>query len=174
MRNIVEVKTIYTFEELDESARENAMRNLEDKLADWNDWWEELKNEQLEELEEIGLNNAKISFSLAYVQGDFCRIEGEIDVVKLMNHIDPKNGIDFEKIDIYEAKLNHRGFEFCADCSDEEYNKIYNTILDWRYDKEYDFYWQYRKEYEEQTSEENLADMADANDFEFDEEGEIV
>ena len=62
---------IYTFDELDEKAKETAIENFRNK-ADYphDDWHTELINEMKKELEEKGYPDSKIAYTGFWSQGD--------------------------------------------------------------------------------------------------------
>ena len=179
MRQIVKTIDAYRFDELSDSAKENAVRIISDKLANWNDWWEVRMEEQKEWLEkEAGLHNAEIDFSLAYVQGDFCKIKcSNVDAKKLMGLIDPhKEIVDWEAVDIRIEfrKSRYVPLELYADVDDATWNNINTTVDDWLYRMERDCYMEYQNEWEDLTSEESIAELCECNDYEFTKDGELI
>lgn len=180
MRQIVKTIDAYRFDELDDSAKENAVRIISDKLANC-DWWEVRMEEQKEWLEkEAGLHNAEISFSLAYVQGDFCNIKcSNVDVKKLMELVDPnKEIVDWESVDICIKFHGDGQFSMYTDdvyaIDDATFGKLNRKIEDWLYCVEQDCYKEYMDEWEDLTSEESIADLCECNDYEFTEDGELI
>ncbi len=59
------------FSELSDRAKEHAMYQYSEFMAELNDWWDYLHEDLLNDLSEnYGIDNVKVEFSLAYVQGD--------------------------------------------------------------------------------------------------------
>ena len=178
MRQIVKTINAYTFDELNDSAKSNAMMTISDKIADWNSWWEPVMEQQKDFLSQIGLEDAEISFSLAYVQGDYCNIKCEnVDVEKLMKFIDPHKEIvdwEAEEITVEFRTDHHNTVTLYASTDDEKYDKLDKALSNWLYDMEQSFYDDYRKEWEYYTSEESIADLCECRKYEFDEDGELL
>ena len=180
MRQIVKTIDAYRFDELGASAKENAMQNIENKITVWNDWWEPVMEQQKDWLDKAGLHNAEISFSLAYVQGDYCDIKcSSVDVKTLMKLVDPnKEIIDWEddnldiNIEFRTSRFYPTTLQIFAD--DETYNKLDKALNDWLYCTEQDFYKEYMDEWEYYTSEESIADLCECNDYEFTKDGDLI
>ncbi len=86
-------KLVYTFGELIEAAKdpesevtERAVEKAREKLqsdATSHDWWEFIYEEWTNILDKIGFENADISFSGFWSQGDGASFKSDVDVVKL-------------------------------------------------------------------------------------------
>ena len=178
MRQIVKTIDAYTFDELKGYAKSKAMMAISDKIADWNSWWEPVMEQQKDFLSQIGLEDAEIGFSLAYVQGDYCNIKCKnVDVEKLMKFINPHKEIvdwEAEEITVEFRTDHHYTVTLYASTDDEKYDKLDKALRNWLYDMEQSFYDDYRKEWEYYTSEESIADLCECNEYEFDEDGELL
>lgn len=92
-----EVK-IYTFDELSEKAKERAINNWRDSGNSWDSHDSTMISDMFKErLEEKGLDNPKVEWSLGYCQGDGVCFSGTFDMKKLF-----KENPELEKFKEYE------------------------------------------------------------------------
>ena len=192
MRVITETKTIYSFEELGEKAKQKALAWHCENL---DDFWAELVIEDAKEIAALmGWNIEKVYFSGFWSQGDgACFVgrmrysKGCVNAVKkyapkdVELHRIAKAWQDLQRKNFYSlrAKVSHRGHyyhEFCTsfDCEDIRENHGYlenveteKEIIEIARDFMRWIYKQLQDAYEYETSEENFAELCEANEYTF-------
>lgn len=78
--------SVFTFEELPENIQEKAIDNLRDINVDHN-WYEYSFDYYKELLENVGFENAEISFSGFWSQGDGASFVADCDAQKILNYM---------------------------------------------------------------------------------------
>lgn len=190
----------YTFDELQEqfpAAVENALRDHEQHLASY-DWWEFVYEDFVNECsEQYGIEVTDMQFSGFSCQGDGASFTGKVDdIEKFVKAIAPDNHryewlasiddvpvISFERTD---SRYSHAG-TCCTDVADgygyaagdlpevlELLSELGRDAEEFRYTLSNKLYRQLEADYEYRCSAEELAEAADANDWRFDENGNIV
>ncbi len=131
------------------------------------EWWDLTVDNLEKQLEEdFGFSNVKISFSGFASQGDGASFTGElIDLKQFLE----KTGIN-PTIHFRRGTSNYSHERTVS--IDFEY--LENEIEDWRIEKCQEIYRALEEEYDYLTSEEQIEERLIANDYDFDEEGEIV
>jgi hypothetical protein len=121
----------YTFEELEDSAKERAIEKMTSRLWEWVDY--DLIKEYLEEdlWEKLGgvSKDIKLALSLGYSQGDGVAIYGRLHKENAPNLLWPEGveNVNLER-NSWGAHYSHYN-SFNVDFYDEEYNEVspYNT-----------------------------------------------
>lgn len=188
-------KTFYQFNELSDSAKDNAIA----KYA-WNyDWWEDVYYDFIQILEILGfdVDSDDIQFSVGYCQSDYAAFSGiyyhNKNTLQRIKEYAPKDKelhriakelVAMQKPCFYalSAKFRYsdyhgysvdmedsrRQYGWCdSDGPENEFRKILKDLSKWLYNA-------LRTEYEYRTSEEWFKETASANGWEFDETGEII
>lgn len=183
------MKTIqaYTFHELDEKAKEKVLSNLRDINME-HDWYEYIIDISKDKLKALGFNNAEISFSGFYSQGDGCSFNASID---LDAHITVNQVSDFalllqerENFNIY-SQPNHgysnysihslqRNGHCSTDALDALVDEFLEYLRDYKTDLEYEIYDDLRKEFEYLSSHEAIIETIECNDLHFLEDGRLA
>ena len=163
-------KTVYKFEELLEDTQRKAIENLYDLNVDY-EWWDSV----YEDADRAGIKLT--SFDLGRAQN----IDGELitSLSESIKAILNEHGKDCEtyktaagyqdELDKIETALRLEGIdEDEADKQREELEAQYlKDILQ-------DYYYMLKREYEYQTSEEAIRESIEANEYEFDEDGNLA
>lgn len=146
----------YEFDELSDEAKEKAIQEMLDINVGGFDWWEFTLDDRKEELQEMGIDNADISFSGFWSQGDgasFTTIR--IDLIKLIDSL----GLETAFIDLYTAILcgnidytarinridNHYSHAYTAKLVLDDFN-YFNDDL---YEEDEDAYYEQYRYYED-------------------------
>ena len=176
MRTVTKTTSVYSFNELNEEARQNAIDNLWD-INEYSNWLENV----YEDAKEIGL---KIS---SFDIGRGRCAEGELigDMNNSINSILSNHG---ENTDTHKLALSYQiqWFELVCKYSDGVNTDIVSEGNEFEFDQEADvleiefskdlleeYLIMLEKEYEYQTSEEAIIETIKANEYEFDEEGNL-
>jgi hypothetical protein len=186
---------LYKYEELTGKARDKAR----DKLANWNTsdgWYGFSVDDFTERLESYGFTNPEINFSGFWSQGDGLSFTSDrIDFDKLWEHlivnkyIQRRKQFFIENLLVKLVRTNHRychertvstdmDFQYSV-FSDEHprvakaINEIEEAIESLRMTLCDTYYKELESEYEYLTSEEAIQEMSAANDYLFDEHGEM-
>lgn len=167
---------LYQFDELSESAKETAV----EKLADINvyyGWWDFV----YDDAENVKLKLTEFDLDRGYCRGEF--IEGADDTAHLIiknhgkdcetfqtatNYLKERTELvkkysDGKQIDIV-AEDNE--YDFDVECDELDNDFLYSILEDYRIILS--------KEYNYLTSEEVIVETIKANEYEFDESGELV
>jgi hypothetical protein len=177
MRQETKVITYYQFSELSEQAKHKAVENLYDINVSF-DWWENV----YEDAKMVGIKITEFEIDRgAYCNGelmesmtDVCHkiIEGHgencethktaKDFLRQWDELVAKysDGINAQKV----AEDNEGEFDDAADELEKEFKK---SILE-------DYRIILQEEYEYQTSEEAIIETIEANEYEFDEDGNLL
>jgi hypothetical protein len=183
------MKTIntYTYHELSDNAKVNALRSLQDINTD-HAWYEHIIDEWKEKLEDRGFNRADISFSGFYSQGDGCSFKADIDLDKLaidkgiINYTPLlANREDFhitcEPIHGWSAYCMHN-LQYSGCCSTDDLDTLLEDFVDYlicyKAGLENEIYDDLQKDYEYLTSDEAIIETIDCNDMHFLEDGRLA
>lgn len=197
MPKIIE-KTIYTFDELSESAKEKARDWYRVGGFDY-EWYDSVYEDAKQCAALIGITIDKIYFSGFSSQGDGACFEGRYSYVKgaakaLKSHApldktlariaDELQALQRKNFYRLSAKVKHRGHYYHAHCTDidvmKEDNNSYVNYADSETDKELCeilrsfmnwIYKQLEKEYEYLNSDESVSETILANEYTFDVNG---
>lgn len=172
MRTITTTKTVYTFDELSETAKEKAIEKCHSINVDF-EWWENV----YEDAENIGLKISGFDIGWGgYVKGNFLLSACEVSQSILNNHGETtetyKTAEDFlgtwqPVFDDYmdESSENYESREYEDKMLDIEAEFLRSLCEDYRI--------MLQREYEYLTSAEAIVETFKANEYEFDEEGNI-
>ena len=195
----IKQETVYTFDELSDSAKERA-RQWWREAAGHDEWWDCTFEDAKQCLEVAGFRISNIYFSGFSSQGDGACFEGtwsahDTKPVKAMKQHAPKDKelhrIAAEMRALAKAhkgasmsvkQRGHYSHEFCTEFSvdfgDEECNgnaeamtAAEESIIETSRDAMRWIYRQLEKEYDYQNSDEVVDDTIRANEYEFDEDG---
>tara|TARA_R110001632_G_scaffold70752_1_gene164621 strand:- start:11022 stop:11612 length:591 start_codon:yes stop_codon:yes gene_type:complete len=193
MRTITTTKTVFTFDELSEEAKETAIEKNYDINTDYE--WHEFIYEDAKTIGELmGINIDRIYFSGFASQGDGACFEGsysyEKGSVKSVTEHAPKDQ-ELHRIAQELQQLQQKHFygltahvkqsgHYChANCTqinvdseytptnedfEDEIQELLKDYMNWIYS-------QLEKEYDYQTSEEAIKETIEANEYEFTEDG---
>jgi hypothetical protein len=189
MRTITVEKTIYKFNELSDKAKEYAISEYDHDY----DWFDSTYEWYVEKAEEIGYcTSAKeMQFSGFWSQGDGASIAGTFNVENWLklNKLGNKYRALLMAAKEYDLEVHIRqsgnyvhSRTLCANydtyyLDDKPYKQLVEVasqMLDQAITLSDDMYETLEKEYEYITSEEYFSELADANDYEFTEDGELV
>lgn len=200
MRTYTTTHTVYTFDELSESAKQKAIEKLWNINVDY-EWWDYLLDNWKEKLEKLGFLNAKIYFSGFSSQGDGACFDADIDLQTISNNMfycstDYKTAclwrainiavytdrIDSPKIYTVDHHYNHENTRaidtgYCGLQDTIMTDKLMQMIEDlneYRRDICQEIYSDLQEEYDYLTSEESIIETIRANEYEFDENGDLV
>lgn len=187
-------KTVYNFDELSETAKQNAI----EKYAANYDWWDSCYDDFVQILDILGfeVESKDIEFSGFYQQGSYAAFSGyyhfQKDMVKGIKSYAPKDK-ELHRIAKELSKMQRKCFYslsakfrysdysgYSVDMEDsrrqygwvdsDEPEKIFRQVLkdlsSWLYEK-------LQNEYEYLTSEESFKESCEANEWTFDENGNI-
>lgn len=186
MRIETTTRTLYTFDELPEDIQEKAIEKLWDINVNY-EWWESV----YEDAETIGLKISEFDLDRAsYVKGAF--LQSAMDVAKA---IIEQHGPHCETVKIAENYMVEYS-RLTAEQSQEEADMLCSPIDEWQWDvilNEYsweietediddeflrslceDYRIMLQQEYDYLTSEEAIIETIKANEYEFDEEGNLA
>ena len=197
MRTETTTRTLYTFDELSEEAKEKAIIRLYGLNVDGNDWHDAVYEDAKEIGKLIGIEISKIYFSGFSSQSDGACFEGHYAYakgsVKAVKDYAPKDetlhGIaeNLQHIQVgaffhLYANVKQRGHYMHENFTEIDVGNDYQDVTESQ--EEYikttlrDFMrWIYRqleKEYEYLTSEEAIIESIKANEYEFTEDGKLV
>jgi hypothetical protein len=187
----------YKFSELNDTAKQKAL----DKCREWQTddrWWEYVYDDAKEIGKIMGIDIERIYFSGFYSQGDGACFEGHYEYVKgATKNVQQYAPMDTElhaiaqvlqniqRANFYQLKasVKHRGHYYHENSTDinvdrydgcelsrdaeEIVTECLKDFMRWIYST-------LEKEYEWLTSDEYVAEMIEANDYEFDEDGNII
>lgn len=193
MRTRTRVDTLYEFSELSDSAKETALEKLRD-LNTTHEWWEFVEDDAKQCGAILGIEIDQIRFTGFWSQGDGACFEGSYRYAKgavgaITEHT---GGTDSELISIatrlqelqrpafYTATAScaHRGHYYHSGCMAVECDAEKGTLdhdaltsalrsfADWVYTR-------LEKEHEYLTSDEQVIESIEANEYEFSEAGEL-
>jgi len=207
------------FSELSDRAKEHAMYKYSEFMAELNDWWEYLHEDLLNDLSEnYGIDDVKVEFSLAYVQGDHVTFiidnerlsdklmqqagygsvkefaeklatkfgVNEDDVPELVDElldnssiygkvgmVNP-DGLTVRLEGLYDTIVDLAEDDVDRDLVYEQIDQLDGAVNETLYDKAKEFYRQLRDTWEAETTEEAVEEAAEANGWEYDEDGDMI
>lgn len=192
---IVETKA-YKFEELCAEAKEKALNHCREWQTDYQ-WWDFIYDDAKEAAKIIGIDIEQIYFSGFSSQGDGACFEGwysyKPDSCKQIRQYAPMDAElhaiaqalqNIQRTNFYQlrASVKHRGHYYHENCTDididrkdykeptedaeESVKECLRDFMRWVYSK-------LEKEYEWLISDESVTEFIEANEYEFDEEGNI-
>jgi hypothetical protein len=187
------------FNELDERTQEKVLEKYSDINTDY-DWWDSTYEYWKPKLENLGVSNPTINFSGFWSQGDGASFTGQLDIIEfltatkkiskfryLVDHVRDNNlWLD---CNIYRNDSHYVHENTCRVGIDEhiyvDNEKSYDLIVkrvkeleeyleEWRLDTCHEIYKDLETEYEYQTGKEQIIESLEANEYEFDEDGDII
>lgn len=187
--------TVYAFDELSEKAKNKAIEKLYDINVDY-EWDEYTIDEFKSILEKIGFSHTKINYSGFSSQGDGLSFTGYYSYNKgslkaiieefplwIELHKIVKNIQDIQRKNFYriEGNIVRKNNYYChentvAFCTENQY---LHSDIDKEIECEFrslmkEFYSNLEKEYDYLTSEEAIIETIEANEYEFDAEGNMA
>jgi len=182
-------KTVYTYAEILKLGNTRAIERARTWLADAAtpyEWWEAVYDYWNAELEKVGFVEPEINFSGFWSQGDGASFTAVIDIEKAVA-IDSKYARLGRLIDWVSGVVERTSHQYCHENTCRVVlNPIYDAphtlamAYEFRDDLEdlrkqlcRKIYADLQKEYEWLTSDENLKELSEINDFTFDENGRI-
>jgi hypothetical protein len=194
MKTVTATTTLYTFNELKDDARNNALTKLWDYLVD-HEWHEHTIEEFKTTIAPLlGVTCTNVYFSGFASQGDGACFEGTFEYAKgMVANVKAHTPDDMELIEIAESivavqskafyrlhgSVSHKGRYSHSGCTDftvynheddatqdqeDSIEKCYTVLMDW-------LYYQLEREYTYLTSEEALTEYFLDSDLEFTEDG---
>lgn len=154
------------FDELSEKIKEKILTKFYNINIDY-EWWNSTIDDIKNELEnEFGMVDIKINFSGFANQGDGASFTGKInDFEKFINKIKINPIIEFTRND------SHYFHENTVSC---DIGDVEDLIEEWRYQKCKEIYRKLENEYDYLISDETIEETIKLNNYEFDEEGNLV
>lgn len=186
----------YKFSELNDTAKQKAL----DRCREWqteHEWWEYVYDDAKGIGKIIGIDIERIYFSGFWSQGDGACFEGwysyKPDSCKQIRRYAPMDAElheiaqalqNIQRTNFYQlrAGVKHRGHYYHENCTDIDIYRNDNKeptqdaeelITECLRDFMRWVYGNLEKEYEWLTSDESVAEMIEANEYEFDEDGNI-
>ena len=190
---------IYEFKELDKKTKEKALENLRDINVN-HDWDEYTLQEFCDELSDIGFENADIKYSGFWSQGDGLCFDADINLSKILEHLkyskrdiaravklEENDYLNFQIVKTSNANMyshentryvDNRGYGDLSKSigiykSDILIDKIEKDIEEFRHELCKKFYKLLDEEYDERTSDEQIIETIDANEYMFNSSGEL-
>lgn len=172
----MKTKTIelFTFDELSETAKQNAIKQLWDINIDY-EWYECTIEEFKDQLYFAGFSNIKIDFSGFYSQGDGLSFTGDFN----NKNINKKADIYYQSIKDFLQYIEHKHCYFNIERISSRYSHENTVYSDNEYMLGYcrsimqEFYRALENEYEYLTSEAQIIESIDYNNYYFTEDGEL-
>jgi hypothetical protein len=182
MRQII--TNAYTFEELSENAKKKAIENNIHINTEDDFWHELLIDGFIEDLDKIGFENAKIYFSGFWSQGDGLCFDADINIYNFCETTNEKRVSNFANIFIEKNQYsNHYNHEKTRYTNYELTNgRNINNVIDilknkieaLRLEKCREFYNILEKEYYFLQSDETIIETILSNEYEFNENGQLI
>lgn len=200
MRTIIETieTNVYTFDELSDKAKENACQQIGDSMTSDDLWYEPVFEDFIEHAASYGLevDEENIRFSGFWSQGDGASFTcNNIDVVKCLHALDIeiKEGAEKAVHDYIDASIERVDWHYChentvvakvfsysyefegenSDYIDSLAETLDERLEDLKDDLCSDLYRDLEREYDFFHSEECASELAEANEYEFLEDGTI-
>ncbi len=192
MSRVIET-TVYNFGELSEEAKTNALESMRDTNVDMNDWFDSTYENFIEEMKQIGFNltSKDLSFRGFNSQGDGASfVCDSIDLDKLTKFIDKENETDLGKyvrfdqyfsMDVYRSHhqyAHERTVTVRYDCHggvyplvSDKFNAFEELVSELVVSKSQKLYRDLEAEHTHLTSDESVKETIEANNYEFDDEG---
>jgi hypothetical protein len=197
-----EEKTEFTFDELDDRAKDRVRMWFSDRLGDY-EWWDCCEADFKQTAKEQGFDVDKTYWSGFSCQGDGASFDGSFRV-EGKEAEDLLNGTDLRRWTLIkaDAALEHgivlvlgvgatikdsfaRDIDIFTDLDipDELVDvfdkftweaEVSDTVSELAHDISHDYYKSLREEYEYQTSDEAISEACEANEWKFDEDGNAV
>lgn len=172
----MKTKTIelLTFDELSESAKQNAIKQLWDINVDY-EWYDYLIDEFKDQLHFAGFSDVDIRFSGFYSQGDGLSFTGRFNNKDINKNAD----IYYQSIKDFLQYIEHKHCYFSIDRISSRYSHENTVTSDNEYCLEYcrsimqEFYRALQQEYEYLTSESAIIETIKCNNYYFTEDGEL-
>lgn len=186
----------YKFSELSDTAKQKAINHCREWQTD-HQWWDFVYDDAKEIGKIMGIDIERIYFSGFWSQGDGACFEGwysyKPDSCKQIRQYAPMDAElhaiaqalqNIQRTNFYQlrAGVKHRGHYYHENCTDididrndykeptqdaeESIKECLRDFMRWIYSK-------LEQEYEWLTSDESVTEMIEANEYEFDEEGNI-
>ena len=186
------IKTkVYPFNELSEEAKKKALDDNRDINTEYHDWYTFTIDEAKSELEEQGFLNADISFSGFWSQGDGASFTADIDftnpaILALIPDTIKPHAKDLQgeiyRIDRHYSHENtvRATVDVDTDADDatkkqlDAHEKMEDDITKFARELMRKIYGQLQDEYDSLTSDEQIKDMFEANDYHFTADGKLV
>jgi hypothetical protein len=190
------------FNELDERTQDKVLEKHYDINVDYQDWHEGVLDYWKEKLEALGIYKPEINYSGFWSQGDGASFTGSIDqwdiltllsslkVLKkfryLVDNIRKDNislSVTFDRISSHYSHENtcRTNIDWRVESDLVNYDlvatrarELEEYLEDWRRDTCHEIYKSLETEYDYQTSREQIIESLEANEYEFDEEGDII
>lgn len=188
--------TLYKYHELSENAQERARDAYRDISTEYYGWWDSVYEWQREELEAQGFPDAAINFQLSYSQSDGARFTcRRPDLAQWMRtqklarkyralYNAATTGAVHANVDRVSMRDVHEGSaraeieirdypDTVAACKrlEEQVAAVEQMLEEWRYRRCQEIYRALESEHEYLTSDDHVAEMIAANEYEFSEEG---
>jgi len=177
--------TVYTFSELSDDAKENAIENLSDINVTF-DWWEPI----YEDLKSIGFecngfeiyHHCKLTPTESYrtIAKKILEQHGQLrgTYVEALQFIETHQDLSYRLdrlLDMYHSgKYQDHREQWLSKKIDKLGNKIEELESDFHNDMENDYRLMLEKEWEYLTSEKAIIETIESNDYEFDKNGNLV
>jgi hypothetical protein len=188
------------FDELDERTQEKVLEKHGDINVDY-DWWDFSLEGWKEDLEKLGIYKPEISFSGFWNQGDGASFTGSLGSNEVITFLKEKKvlkkfrylvdnirrsnldiSINFERVSSHyshentcKTRLDWDVYgELNYDLVSSRANELEEYLEEWRLDTCHTIYKSLNDEYDYQTSREVVIETLEANEYEFDEEGDIL
>lgn len=154
------------YDELSEETKEKVLKKFHDINID-HEWWDPTIDQIKNELEdEFGLYDIEIKFSGFASQGDGASFTGKIiEFGKFLEKTKIESCIWFNR-----GSLNYV-HENTVSCDFED---LESQIEEWRHNKCREIYHELETEYDYLTSDKAIEETLKINDYEFDEEGNLL
>ena len=171
MRTEIITRNLYKFKELSDDAKDKAIEKLWDINVDY-DWWQWT----YDDAEEIGLKLTRFDLDRSYCKGEFINTAENVAQKIIENHGDTcetyKDAQNYLKE--LEAAIA-KNLEENADCDyPEDYLDIEEINDDFLNALLEDYRIILQKEYDYLTSREAIIETIEANEYEFDEDGNLA
>jgi hypothetical protein len=190
------------FNELDERTQDKVLEKHYDINVDYQDWHESVLDYCKEKLEKFGVYKPEINYSGFWSQGDGASFTGTIDsedilvlltslkVLKKFRYLVDnlrKGNIDLSvSIDRISSHYSHENtcrtyLDWRVSSDHVDYDLVASRareleeyLEEWRVDTCHEIYKDLETEYDYQTSREQIIETLEANEYEFDEDGDII
>lgn len=187
MKTITKAYDVYSYDELDEAAKEKVLIEFSDINVE-HDWYDGVFEQWVEKLHNIGFSSADIEFSGFYSQGDGACFSASPDLGALVTYLKfPKKDIEKIRQWEYQGKAtgvirtlghmysheNMRRFDIDADANDALIDRLTEKGEELRHDLSKQIYKDLKKSYEYLTSREAIEQTIRDNEYEFTKEGKF-
>lgn len=155
---------IYTFPELSEEAKANAIAQYKEEKTDMLYDHDPMIEGFVEELEEIGITNVKVNYSGFWSQGDGLSFTCRVDDMGLFNKalvlgLAEDDTVEFVRTSHHYNHENTVRTHLELDSTNVIYDEVHEAIEKWRKEKCNEFYSRLEKYYYECTSDENIVEF---------------